>query len=265
MDKFLVFLYNNVRMKNKTNQKIYIGLQVLLFLGIVFFSIAYFCKWDFHFLVINSSNNIINCSLYFLFSFLPYVLKKFDFEFTDFLVYYFFVAVGLHFLGGNALRLYHTKYYSFVIHLLNCFLIGIVVYGIIKNSSANQGKLYMFVMTLAGVALIGVMWELFEFFRDAFSTKNMQRTIAPNGNPFAGKRAVLDTMIDLLMDIVGGCLAGLIAGLKIKNKDIYSYFMLRRYKEKSGNQQVLQTTNEATINTLNNEKKDDLTNEQLKE
>lgn len=252
-------------MTNKTNQKIYIGFQVLLFLGMVFFTISYFCKWNFNFLVVNSVDNIFNFSVYFLLSFLPYIVKKLNFEFTDFLVYYYFVAIGFHFIGGRAFLLYNTLYFSFVIHLANCFLIGIIIYGMIKNNTTNQGKLFMFIITIACVALVGVLWEVFEFLADNLFEKNMQRTIDPNNVPYIGKRAILDTMIDLLMDTLGGVCAGLVAGLKIKNKEIYTQFKLRRCKDIVETQTIKETIQEDKESNLKDKKENELSTEELKE
>jgi len=142
------------------------------------------------------------------------------------------LAIILHFLIGRAFNAYHTEYYSFIIHLINSFLMGVIIYGMILRTQKKQGKLFMFIMVTASVVLIGAVWEIVEFLVDKIFDGNMQRTLENvSREPFVGKRAVLDTMLDICMDLLGGILAGLLANvIKIKNKPIYIYFELKSAK-----------------------------------
>ena len=140
-----------------------------------------------------------------------------------------------HFLIGSAFNGYHTKFYSFVLHFINCFLMGVVIYGLILRVSKKQGRLFMFIMTTACVACVGVIWELYEFFMDIFMDRNMQRTLENvTREPFLGKRAILDTMIDFCMDMIGGLIAGIVSAIKIKEKPLYAYFELKSERTSAG-------------------------------
>ena len=83
----------------------------------------------------------------------------------------------------------------------------------------------MFLATVAFTALVGVLWEVCEYAIDGMkSGSNMQRfNNSVTNEPFVGRRALQDTMIDLMMDTLGGVLAGLyfaftnIKGVPIKN------------------------------------------------
>ena len=91
----------------------------------------------------------------------------------------------------------------------------------------------MFLATVAFTALVGVLWEVCEFAIDGLkSGSNMQRfNNSVTNEPFIGRRAITDTMIDLMMDTVGGIMAGLyFAYSNIKGKPLYKFFELKYIK-----------------------------------
>ena len=91
----------------------------------------------------------------------------------------------------------------------------------------------MFLATVAFTALVGVVWEVCEFAIDGMkSGSNMQRfNNSVTNEPFIGRRALQDTMIDLMMDTLGGIMAGLyFAYTNIKGKPLYKFFELKYVK-----------------------------------
>ena len=90
----------------------------------------------------------------------------------------------------------------------------------------------MFLTTVAFTALIGVLWEVCEYAIDGMAGRNMQRfNNSVTGEPFIGRRALQDTMIDLMMDTLGGALAGLyFAYVNIKGIPLYKFLELKYIK-----------------------------------
>lgn len=219
--------------KQKINVS-YIVLQILLVISTVYFVFAYCLNWN-TMLVASNWEGLINSFTCLALSFLPIIVKPFKIKFTRILATYYLLAIILHFLVGRAFNAYHTEYYSFIIHLINSFLMGVIIYGMILRTQKKQGKLFMFIMVTASVVLIGAIWEIVEFLVDRIFDGNMQRTLENvSREPFLGKRAVLDTMLDICMDVLGGVLAGLLANvIKVRKKPIYIYFELKSVKYRS--------------------------------
>ena len=209
----------------------YIVIQGLLMLSTLYFILAYCLEWNTP-LVQSNFEGLTNSVTCLALSFLPIIIKPLKIKFTRILATYYLVAIILHFLVGRAFNAYHTEYYSFIIHLINSFLMGVIIYGMILRTQKKQGKLFMFLTVTACVVLIGAVWEIVEFLVDKIFDGNMQRTLENvSREPFLGKRAVLDTMLDICMDVLGGMLAGLLANvIKFRKKPIYIYFELKSAK-----------------------------------
>ena len=215
-------------MQKKNLNISYIILQCLCVVGMIFFLTIYALDKKGNVFFDESLINFLNFTYCFALSFLPWLVKKFKIKFTKFLETYFLIAIIAHFVIGGTFHMYKTLYYSFAIHFLNSFTMGVVCFGILLRNNRKQGKLQIFLTTLACVALIGMLWELVEFSYDSFFNGNMQKAINSKTNvPFVGKRALWDTMYDICMDVLGGVLAGLLSAIKIKGKPIYHYVELR--------------------------------------
>lgn len=246
-------------MQKKNINISYIILQTICFIGMLFFLIVYAMDLEGNMFFDKSLDNFLNFVYCFALSFLPLIVKKCKVKFTNFIETYFLLAIIAHFVLGGTFHLYKTLYYSFVIHFLNSFTMGVICFGILLRNNRRQGKLQIFLTTLACVALIGMLWELVEFAVDTFFNGNMQKSINSKTNlPFVGKRALWDTMYDICMDVLGGVLAGLFSGVKIKGKPIYQFVELKSavYRKpvfgeieyvESNNQQIVKTEKDNLI------------------
>ncbi|MBO5910423.1 MAG: hypothetical protein J6Q15_02825, partial [Clostridia bacterium] len=140
----------------------------------------------------------------------------------------------VHFIGGGTLHYYRDIWwFSFVVHLINSFLIATIIYGMLLRHCKNQSKFFMFLSTVAFTALVGVLWEVCEYAIDGMKTgSNMQRfNNSVTFEPFVGRSALQDTMIDLMMDTLGGILAGLyFAYTQIKGIPLYKFLELKYIK-----------------------------------
>lgn len=181
-----------------------------------------------------SKENILNCVYCLLFSFLPYILRRWNIYSTRTLQVYFLIAIIVHFICGGTLHFYRDVWwFSFVVHLINSFLIATIIYGMLLRHCKNQSKFFMFLATVAFTALVGVLWEVCEYAIDGMKTgSNMQRfNNSVTMEPFIGRKALQDTMIDLMMDTLGGLLAGLyFAFTVIKGVPLYKFLELKYVK-----------------------------------
>ena len=218
--------------KNSINY-VYIALQLMLVGLLIMFICTYFCNVQVSEQFRESGKNIWKCVYCLLFSFLPFILSKWNIHSTKTLRVYFLIAIIVHYLGGGTLHYYRDLWwFSWVVHLINSFLIATIIYGMLLRHCKHQSKFFMFLATVAFTALVGVVWEVCEFAIDSTSGTNMQRfNDSVTGIAFTGQRAVLDTMVDLMMDTLGGIMAGLyFAYANIKGKPLYKFFELKYVK-----------------------------------
>lgn len=99
------------------------------------------------------------------------------------------------------------------LHTLSGFLLGllgfVIVYSIVKNSTENNlSPFFVALFTFSFAVMIGVLWEIFEFFMDMFFGLNMQ------------KSGLVDTMVDLIVDSIGALVVA-----------IGSYFYIKKVKK----------------------------------
>lgn len=218
--------------KNSINY-IYTALQLVLVGLTIMFICTHFCNVQVTEQFRESGKNIWQCIYCLLFSFLPFVLAKWNIHSTKTLRVYFLLAIIVHFIGGETLHFYRDLWwFSWVVHLINSFLIATIIYGMLLRHCKHQSKFFMFLTTVAFTALVGVVWEVCEFAIDSTTGSNMQRfNDSVTGIAFIGQRAVLDTMVDLMMDTLGGIMAGLyFAYANIKGKPLYKFFELKYVK-----------------------------------
>jgi len=219
--------------KTKFNY-IYFALQLIIIGLLIMFVCTYLCDVKSTEAFRESGYNIWNCIYCLLFSLLPFVLAKWNIHSTKTLRVYFLIAIMVHFIGGGTLHYYRDVWwFSWIVHLINSFLISTIIYGMLLRHCKHQSKFFMFLATVAFTALVGVLWEVCEFAIDGLkSGSNMQRfNDSVTNEPFIGRHALKDTMIDLMMDTLGGIMAGLyFAYTNVKGKPLYKFFELKYVK-----------------------------------
>ncbi|MBQ3502227.1 MAG: hypothetical protein IJA72_00995 [Clostridia bacterium] len=243
-------------MQKKKLNYVYCAIQLILFGLLIMFVCTHFCGVTATEPFRESKFNILNCTYCLLFSFLPFILRRWNIHSTRTLQVYFLIAIIVHFIGGGTLHFYRDVWwFSFLVHLINSFLIATIIYGMLLRHCRNQSKFFMFIATVAFTALVGVLWEVCEYAIDGLSGKNMQRfNNSVTNEPFIGRKALQDTMIDLMMDTLGGVLAGLyFAFTNIKGVPLYKFLELKYVKSDNSiaysedyvlNEQLQQAQNE---------------------
>ena len=222
-------------MQKKKHNYPYYAIQLILVGLLIMFICTYFCDVQATEPFRQSKENIANCVYCLLFSFLPYVLRRWNIHSTRTLQVYFLLAIIVHFICGGTLQFYRDVwFFSFIVHFINSFLIATIIYGMLLRHCQNQSKFFMFIATVAFTALVGVLWEVCEYAIDGMkSGSNMQRfNHSITGEAFVGRRAIQDTMIDLMMDTLGGIIAGVyFAFTNMKGIPLYNFLELKYVKE----------------------------------
>lgn len=264
--------------KKKNINYVYHFIQFVLLGLLIMFICTYFANVQATEVFRESKENIFNCIYCLLFSLLPYLLRKWNIHSTKTLQVYFLLAIIVHFILGGTLHYYRDVwFFSFIVHLINSFLIATIIYGMLLRHSKNQSKFFMFLATVAFTALVGVLWEMCEYAIDGLSGSNMQRfNNSITGEAFIGREALQDTMIDLMMDVLGGLLAGLyFAFTNIKGVPLYKFLELKyvkadtsiSYQEDVENKRLQQAKSEKKalkIEAKNNKRKNKLEQKQNK-
>ncbi|MBO5910222.1 MAG: hypothetical protein J6Q15_01795, partial [Clostridia bacterium] len=224
--------------KKKLNYPYYF-IQLILVGLLIMFICTYFADVQVTEQFRESKYNIQNCIYCLLFSFLPFILNKWNIRATRTLEVYFLLAIIVHFMLGGTLHYYRDVWcFSFIVHLINSFLIATIIYGMLLRHCQNQSKFFMFLATVAFTALVGVLWEVCEYAIDGMkSGSNMQRfNNSVTNEPFIGRQAIQDTMIDLMMDTLGGVIAGIyFAFTQIKGIPLYKFLELKYVKSEDLN------------------------------
>lgn len=273
----LTNINNRWAMKKEKINIPYTCLQIVLFLGLIYFGVCWLADFKGAKIILESKNNCLRCLWCLLFSFLPGVIKLFKVKCTKTCETYFLFAITVHFILGGTFNLYKYSIFSSVVHFANSFLIGAIIFGIVLRNTSRQGKFFLLITTTACVVLVGVLWEMVEFSIDGVFGANMQRTSNTITQlPFIGRRAIFDTMADLSMDVLGGLCAGLFSNLiKINKKPFYLYFELKSAEPRKAmfgeieyiDESVGDVTDNASLNdsgnlTLSDEKDDKINKNQ---
>lgn len=135
---------------------------------------------------------------------IPFFLNKIKFKLTDFevLMYYLFIFLADFF--GCILNLYNNvSWYDLLVHFLSGFLTFILGYVVLKKIQGynKKNKLLNTLFCLGIVALIAILWEIFEFSADSIIHSNLQHNL---------DTGVVDTMGDLIVATTGGIIASII-------------------------------------------------------
>lgn len=111
------------------------------------------------------------------------------------------LIIGFHFVTGI------KHWYDFIwwlddlMHLLGGAWVALLFFYLFSKTHPPLDLSYRFpafILALGFVALIGVLWEFYEYLADVYILKVHPLTYAPNPNTLP------DTMADLVIDLIGG-------------------------------------------------------------
>ena len=116
------------------------------------------------------------------------------------------ILIAIFHYIGLAERLYWAfPWYDIVMHIAGGFWTGLLFFYIFEERfqfySSRTNPLITFALVLGFAALIGVLWEFYEYLADVFILKKHPLT--------AQQGSVFDTLLDLFNDLVGAGFAAL--------------------------------------------------------
>lgn len=171
---------------------------------------------------------LFNSVLLIAFSYLPSILKRIDIKISDFLYNISSISLILSLVLGMVFNFYGLiTGYDSLIHFLNGGLLVILGLALLSvfTKPGQLKKISPFLLVAFAFnfsAMIGVLWEIFEFTADAFGT-NMQRYLDINNDliPFVGRQALADTMKDFILNTIGALIVSFTLYIEIKKDSLY--------------------------------------------
>ena len=137
---------------------------------------------------------------------IPFIISKTRLKLSDKEIFLYYVFILLADFIGCVCNLYNTvSWYDIFVHFLSgmfTFVLATIIYRLITN---DKNIILKILFCLGVVAIIAIMWEVFEFSIDSLAHTNLQH------NQDSG---VIDTMQDMIVAILGGILSSIYILLK---------------------------------------------------
>ena len=155
---------------------------------------------------------LLMLACYIALNFVPYLIRWiFKVKFPSYINCLYWLFIALTTLAGTIYGVYDLiPYYDVAIHFFSGVLVGgFAQYILDKNPSTKNMNLALKVLFIIGFAcMIGVIWELWEYFTDELLSLNSQRHTSPDGIEYVGHNAISNTIYDLFADLLGGVVFG---------------------------------------------------------
>lgn len=170
-----------------------------------------------------SITRVLMLLLYIVVVSLPYILRLFRLKFPTYINILYMIFITLATLGGSVYSLYDIwQPYDLILHFISGVLLAaFAVYIMERNNLKNMTWLTRILFILGFAALMGVLWEIWEYSTDMLLDLNSQRYAAVDGVLYSGQYALRDTMHDLIADVSGAVIFTFfhfLLKLKQKNK-----------------------------------------------
>ena len=166
-------------------------LLILMNILTVIIAIIAFCN--------NNYSRVLTYIAIFPILLLPFIINKTKYKLTDIETMMYYIFIFLADFLGCVVNLYNTiSWYDMFVHFLSgiaTFILALIIY---KHISKEKNKLLKIIFCMGIVAIIAVVWELFEYFMDTYVGMNLQHTL---------DTGVTDTMQDMLVALLGGFLS----------------------------------------------------------
>lgn len=189
-----MIMKNNVlNMEGKMNKLLTKLLLIIMIIGTPIVAIFEFLDNDF--------SRILTFIAIYPLLFVPLILNKLKFKLNDLEIFQFYFFLFLADFLGCVLNLYNTlSWYDLFVHFLSgifTFIFGVIIFRQINNCKIENKKLKV-LFCLGLVALVAVLWEIFEFSVDTIIKTDLQHN---------QQTGVSDTMGDLIVASFGGIIS----------------------------------------------------------
>jgi hypothetical protein len=129
------------------------------------------------------------------------------------------ILIALIHIPGTIYKWYYKIWWlDILMHIFGGFWVGLLFLYIIEKNydlknflfNTNKNIVFLIILTLGFIALIGVLWEFYEFFMDVIILKKYIYNAEPG-------YILFDTLKDLFNDLIGGLISLTIYLKKSKN------------------------------------------------
>ena len=122
-----------------------------------------------------------------------------------FLLIFVLIIGAAHILGSFKSWYWTYSWFDTPMHLAGGAWVALLFFYLFEEHfrvfDSKKNFLFTITVALGFVALIGILWEFYEYFHDAFISRLPPNTPRPHPNLY------IDTMKDFLNDLIGGTLA----------------------------------------------------------
>lgn len=166
---------------------------------------------------------LLNSILVVFISYLPRILKALKFDISNRLYLLLLTSVALGLTGGLIFELYQDiPGWDSLLHFANGGFLTLIGFSILnmfvgKDLIKKLSPLFIVVFAFSFSMMLGVVWEIFEYFSDGLFNSNMQRfKDVSTGIDFIGRNALHDTMKDFTLNTIGALIVSIITYLDIR-------------------------------------------------
>ena len=137
---------------------------------------------------------------------IPFIINKTKFKLSDKEVFLYYIFIFIADFLGCVCNLYNmVSWYDIFAHFLSGIFTFVLATIIFRFIAKSNNKLLKILFCLGIVALVAIVWEIFEFSVDSIMHTNLQH------NQDTG---VIDTMQDMIVALLGGGISSLYLGIK---------------------------------------------------
>lgn len=199
-------------MKRRTFSNYMLLLVFIFFFASIFFHLLRDFSWT-------SSNAIVSLIGVLSIGLYWYVVKRFNLLMPATMNFYMAVLAFMAYFMGETLGFYERfPIWDTLLHFSSGFIVAALGYSLVDLPKYGMGPRLKATFAFSFSMMVGVVWEVLEFFIDSSFGTNMQRFLYISGEPMVGQQALLDTMQDFLECITGALLLLLLIYLKHRFK-----------------------------------------------
>lgn len=133
------------------------------------------------------------------------------------------------FLGEVRNFYYVIPNWDIILHAFSSVMTGL--FGFMVVTALNQAKvtpirmspIFVALFSFAFAAMVGTLWEIYEFTFDGMLGMNMQKFLLEDGTALIGRQALADTMEDLIVDCLGALAASLTGYFSLRHQKGWLY------------------------------------------
>ncbi len=206
--------------------EVFIRVSAIILIGINLF--RFFDKLPYFNFLQEPVMALMNSVVLLVFSYLRQILKHYSLEMSDLLYTLLSVSLIFTFQLGMIFSFYHLiPGYDSLAHFTNgglLVLAGLMFLSLLVKEDVRLklSPLFIVVFAFSLAGMLGVFWELFEYFTDGLTGTNMQRFIDIKTDVvFIGRNALMDTMKDFILNTTGGLIVSVLIYFDLKKQNPY--------------------------------------------